>query len=111
LRSERRWPGLPVDSATLRVGLRANPQDHDRNHLVARLACVVLDSGENLPDDSVAVAAGVHGVAAFPFTFKGIAHVGRGLQDVEEASRPLDSLMSFWITTFQTLKIVSRLSC
>jgi hypothetical protein len=64
---------------TLQIGLRAYAQDHDRHDLVTGLSLVVLNRGNDLPDDAVAIAADVDGEAAFPLPVQWVSEVWRVL--------------------------------
>jgi len=99
---------------TLQVGLRTHAQDHDWHNLVTGLTLIVLNRGHDLPDDAVAIAAGMNGEAAFPFPLQGVSEVWRQgvsevwrvLQLIEQAPIALDLPMSLRIVPFQPAKIV-----
>jgi hypothetical protein len=90
----------------LSVRFWPDTQDHDRNHLIARISRVVLNCGHNLPDDPVPVTAGVDSEAAFPLPLERIPEVRRVLELIEQASSALDLPMSLRVVPLQPAQVV-----
>jgi hypothetical protein len=91
----------------LRICLWSHAQDHDGNNLIARLALIVLNRRQDLPDDPVPVVADVDGIATFPLTLQGIAKIGCDLQVVKKAAGALDFPVGLEVATFKIPQIVA----
>jgi hypothetical protein len=94
----------------LRVGLRADPQNHNLYELITGIALSILDRWEVLPDDPVPIPADVNSEATLPFTLEGVTEVGRCLQAVKQAARSLNLAVSFRIAAPQAPQVLSGLS-
>lgn len=75
---------------TLQIGLRADAQDHDWHNLVTGLTLIVLNRGDDLPDDAVAITADMDSEATLPLGLQRISEVRGLLQLIEQAPTALD---------------------
>lgn len=60
---------------TPEIGLRSHAQNGYHYHLIARIALIVLDRFHRFPDDPVAVATNMDGIATFPLAVQGVSKI------------------------------------